>query len=430
MYVKLKTNNVKLINDKQIVNEYKNKIDNIHKSFVNKTCPSNDMLGWYDYPSNDKENETLLKNMQILHAKWKKLKIQDVIIIGIGGSYTGVKAILEFALPNPSKRAMNFHFLRSMASTSNLNCINSLKNKNWAVIVISKSGTTLESALNFRLVREILKKQYGSKHNERIVAITDPNKGVLHDLCIKHKYAMLPINGSIGGRFSTITSVGLFPAMLAGNNVKEILRGAKNAYIDLNNSSLEENSAYKYAAYRHYLYTKGKYDVENLITYENNLEDLCIQHRQLFGESEGKNKNSLYPTYSVCTTDLHSMGQLLQEGKQIFFETVFQVKNPIKDKVMTKSTFSNDDKLDYLVGKTLHEINYIACEATIRAHANAGINILQLELEDMSAYGFGYIYYWLSLAAATSASLLKHNPFDQPGVEGYKKVMFELLKRK
>lgn len=315
-------------------------------------------------------------------------------MIGIGGSYTGVKAILDFVEPDSTKHLVKIHFLNSVSSTHVSKTLKQLsKLKSWATVVISKSGTTLESSVNFRLVRQALYDQFDKQANQRIVAITDPQKGVLHDLCVEHGYEMLPILGDIGGRFSTLTPVGLFPALLAGIDIKDLLAGAKLAHHELTNCDPLKNTAYLYAAYRHYLYTKAKKDVEVLITYEDYLEMTCLQHRQLFGESEGKDHNSLFPTYSVFTTDLHSMGQLYQEGKQIFFETVLKIQNPHQDTKVNKSSFNNDDGLDYLVNKSLHEINELACQATTKAHADAGVNIIQIELDDSSAVTFGYLYY-------------------------------------
>ncbi|WP_036448940.1 glucose-6-phosphate isomerase [Mycoplasmoides pirum] len=427
MTLKFNPKLVKTISNKEIQNQYKLKISKIHKSIVDKTCLGNEMLGWYDYPNDS--CLSLLKNIKNLANQWKKLKINEVVIAGIGGSYTGIKAILQFVCNSRRTKNINFTFFDSL-STNNLTYIKNLKNKNWAIIVISKSGGTLETSINFRILREELKKKYKNKHNERIVAITDPNHGALNKLCKKHNYKMLAIYPNIGGRFSTITPVGLFPAALVNIDIDEIIRGAKQAKNDLKSDDLNKNSAYLYAAYRHYLYKICHYDVENVMVYEENLEYLCIQHRQLFGETEGKNKDSLYPTYSICTTDLHSMGQLLQEGKQIFFETVIKINKPFQNINIQKSSFENDDQLDYLSNKSLHEINYLVCEAVKKAHSNVGINILEIILDDMSEYTFGYVYFWLSLATTMSGLLLGHNPFNQPGVQAYKNLMFKMLGKK
>lgn len=425
--ISINTELVQEINKNDILSKYQKKVNLIHKSFIDKTCLGNEMLGWFDYPNED--HSKLIKDMFEIQQKWKKLKINNVVIVGIGGSYTGIKAILDFInIGNSSK--INFHFLASLSSSCNVSYINSLINKNWSIIVISKSGTTLESAVNFRILRELLKQQYKDKYFERIVAITDPNKGTLHDICVKHNYKMLPICTNIGGRFSTITPVGLLPALLANIDINEILNGAKLAKKDLESSDLNSNTAYLYAVYRHYLYKRLKYDVEVFVTYETNLEYLCLQHRQLFGESEGKKQDSLYPTYAICTTDLHSMGQLFQEGKKIFFETVLTVNKPSLDINIKKSTFANDDNLDYLANKSLNKINYLISESVMKAHLSSNVNILQLNLPDTTAFTFGYFYFWLCLSASMSASLLGHNPFDQNGVEVYKKLMFKSLGRK
>ncbi|WP_033159895.1 glucose-6-phosphate isomerase [Mycoplasmoides alvi] len=419
---------MKNISLSDIHKKYQKKVDKIHQSIFNKTCLGHEMLGWIDYP--DQDHSSLFLEMDKIKTKWLKFGINEVVIIGIGGSYTGIKAIINFVNADKQKEKINFCFFNALSSTENINYLNSLKTKNWSIIVISKSGSTLETALNFRILREAIKKQYKNKHYERIVAITDPNVGTLHDICIKNGYKILPIFSNIGGRFSTITPVGLFPALLAGIGIKSILQGAKDAKQDLNSSDLYNNTAYLYAVYRHFLYKHLKYDVEIFMTYESNLKYLCVQHQQLFGESEGKKQDSLFPTYAICTTDLHSMGQLFQEGKQIFFETVLKVLNPNKDMKISKSTFANDDKLDYLVGKTINEVNYLISDAVMKAHKDDGINIIQIFIPDTSAYTFGYFYYWLSIATAMSASLLNHNPFNQNGVEIYKKIMFKYLGRK
>lgn len=428
MFLKFDTKLVKGLSKSELQKKYQEKINKIHSDLVNKKGPSSEMLGWYDYPNEN--HEKLLSEMQSVVKQWRSKKITDLVIVGMGGSYTGVKAILEMVIPNENDRKVKVHFIRSLASTSIFNILKNLKSQNWALVVISKSGTTLESAIGFKLARQVLKDQFKTDFASRIVAITDPNHGVLHDLCLKSGYKMFPIRSDIGGRYSSISPVGLFPALVAGVKVEDILSGAKAAKKDCSKNSLSQNSAYAYAAYRHWLYTQKKLDVEIFISYENNLEDTLLQHRQLFGESEGKNNNSLFPTYSVFTTDLHSMGQLYQDGKKIFFETVLTFKEPIANLAMKKSTFQNDDHLDYLTNKTLHEINYLACQATMQAHAAAGVQIMNIELENMSAYAFGYFYYWLCVATAASARLLDHDPFNQPGVEAYKQRMFKLLGKK
>ncbi len=426
MAVKLDARLVGAADSKTIKGSYRDRIAKIHDSIVSKTCLGSEMLGWFDYPAGDLE--PMLERVKALADAWKRLGIECVAIAGIGGSYTGIKAILDFVRPKADS-PVEFVYFNSL-SANNLDLLDGLRKKNWALIVISKSGTTLETSINFRILREALAKKYKAKHRERVIAITDPRKGVLKELSDRHGYATLPIYPDIGGRFSTITPVGLLPAALANVDVRQIIEGARRAKKDLATPDLAKNTAYLYAAYRHFLYIEAKYDIENVMVYEQNLEYLCVQHRQLFGESEGKNRNSLYPTYSVCTTDLHSMGQLFQEGRQIFFETVFKVARPFADAKLKKSPFENDDGLDYLENSTLSGINGLVCEAVNQAHHDAGVNILQLTLDDMSAFTFGYVYYWLSIATTASALLLGHNPFNQPGVQAYKALMFKMLGKK
>lgn len=429
MFLKLNPNFVTAIKPEDLQKKYQEQVKNFHHDLVNNKGPGSNFLGWVHYPNND--HSEIMAKMESIANQWHARKIEEIVIIGMGGSYTGVKAILEMAIPNHNERKMHVHFMRSLSSSNLQTVLNQVKTKNWGIIVISKSGTTLESALAFKLARTALKNQFHHDYAWRIIAITDPHQGTLHDLCVKHQYTMLPIASDIGGRFSSITPVGLLPAMLCGIDVKKILQGAKAAYHDLiQHDAITQNSAALYACYRHYLYKNLNLSIEVLISYEDNVEDTLLQHRQLFGESEGKNHDALFPTYSIFTTDLHSMGQLYQQGVRNFFETVITFKKPLADIIMTKSVFNNDDHLDYLTDKTVHEINYLACEATIAAHKSSGVEILKIELEEMSAYAFGYLYYWFCFATAISARLLQHNPFDQPGVETYKQNMFKLLGKK
>lgn len=426
--IKLTFNLIKGLDYKKLDKNYQAKLDEIFSQLKNKKTPSANMLGWIDYV--DQDHTKIYKSIDNKITEWDKLKVTDVVVIGIGGSFTGIKAILDVVAYLPSEQKRQIHFIRSLSENSFLKILEEVKDKNWGIVVISKSGTTLEPSVGFKLFREALYKQYGEQAQKRIVAITDPKKGVLHDIAVKNKYEMLPIYSDIGGRFSTITPSGLLVAGLVGADYKQLIEGAKKAKADLFASSeLKKNSAYTYAALRHYLYTDMKKDVEIAITYEEQHEYLMLQHRQLFGESEGKSLNSLFPTYSVFTTDLHSMGQLYQDGKKIFFETVFSFEKANKNKLKLKnSEFNNDDQLDYLTKKSVNQLNYVACEATRQAHASAGVPIIEIDVKENSAYGFGYLYFWLCVATSVSALLLGHDPYNQPGVEDYKQRMFKLLK--
>lgn len=408
---------------------YAARVKELHTRIIKQKCAGSEMLGWRAWPNLD--HAKLFNSMREIAQRWSKLGVTDVAIVGIGGSYTGVKALVDFVLPDPSKHLVKLHYFTGMSALAVQTGLAALENKNWAVIVNSKSGTTLESALNFRLLREKLAQQYGKEHQQRIVAITDPHKGVLHDLCVKHNYTMLVIPADIGGRFSTLTAIGLLPALLVGIDVKQVIAGAADAQAKCNSGSLDRNSAYLYAAYRHWFYKRQGLEIEAFVVYEPAFEYLAIEHRQMFGESEGKGGEALFPTYSVFTTDLHSMGQLLQEGKRNFFETVVKLVSTPEEIKIPPSSFKDDDHLDYLLNKTYHSINAVACDATMRAHHEEGkVPILTITLPDHTAYTFGYFFQWLANAVTMSALLLSHNPFDQPGVESYKKLMFASLGKK
>ena len=302
-----------------------------------------------------------------------------------------------------------------------------LVNKKFAIIVISKSGTTLEPALAFRIFRKLLERNIGVKESHKyIVAITDYEKGTLLDLAKKNHYIRFGIPNNIGGRFSTLTNVGLFPLAIKGINPLMVIHGAKQALLDNSSNKLINSSAYLYACYRNYFLTHRKKVIENFIVYDPTLEFVAQQWRQLFGESEGKQNNGLFPTYSLFTTDLHSMGQYLQDGRKIFFETTLIVRKPRLDMKL----FINDDvdKLKYLNTQTIDWINKRAFIGTIKAHTELGKNDnLIIEIDRCDAYHFGYLIMWMQLAVMISGYLLKINPFDQPGVEAYKKNMFKLL---
>ncbi|QZX49075.1 glucose-6-phosphate isomerase [Mycoplasma sp. E35C] len=425
--IKLKFDLIKDVDHAKLTSKYQKKLDVIYDQLINKKTPSANMLGWIDYVNQDFSD--LYKKIDDQIKAWDELKITDVVVIGIGGSFTGVKAILDMAAYLPSQQKRKIHFVRSLSENSLVSVFEQIKDKNWGIVVVSKSGTTLEPSVGFKLFREELYKQYKDKAPERIVAITDPEKGVLHDLAVKNKYAMFPIYSSIGGRYSTLTPSGLLVAGLVGINYKDLINGANQARTDLfKTGDLTKNTAFCYAALRYYLYTELKKDVEIAVTYEEQHEYLMLQHRQLFGESEGKGLNSLFPTYSVNTTDLHSMGQLYQQGKKIFFETVFSFEkgnsNCLK---LAKSQFDNDDQLDYIANKSVNELNYVACQATKLAHANADVPIIEIDVEQNNAYAFGYVYYWMCIATSASCLLLGHDPYDQPGVEDYKQRMFKML---
>ena len=300
------------------------------------------------------------------------------------------------------------------------------KDKDVSINVISKSGTTTEPAIAFRIFRKFLEEKYGKEEaSKRIYATTDKEKGALKTLADEEGYETFVIPDDIGGRYSVLTPVGLLPMAVSGISIDEVLAGAKDATADLNEPELLKNPAYQYAAIRNILYEKG-YTTEILANYDPKLRFFSDWWVQLFGESEGKDGKGIFPTAANFTTDLHSLGQYIQEGRRNLFETVLRVQSEAEDLYIEQE--ENDlDGLNYLVGKSLHEINITASEATLKAHVDGGVPNMVVDLPALDAYTFGYMVYFFEKACAVSGYLLGVNPFDQPGVEAYKQNMFEML---
>lgn len=419
------TNNTHKINKQTIIRKYQHQCNKIITKLNKKELPGCNMTGWKNIV--DEANVNELSLIKQTANRWRKMNIKDVVIIGIGGSYTGVRAGMEMCGIPFDDSHMHLYWIHNISSTYLCGLKKKLSRKKFGIVVISKSGTTLEPALAFRIFKKLLEKNIGkSESHKYIVAITDYENGTLLELAKKNHYIHFGVPNNIGGRFSTLTSVGLFPLALKGINPLIVYHGAKQALNDNSSNKLSNCSAYLYACYRHYLLTHKKMSIENFIVYDPFLEFVAQQWRQLFGESEGKQNKGLFPTYSLFTTDLHSMGQYLQEGRKIFFETTLIVKKPRLDMKL----FINDDvdKLKYLNNKTIDLINKKAFTGTIRAHTDLGKNDnLVIEIDKCDAYHFGYLIMWFQLAVMMSGYLLKINPFDQPGVEAYKNNMFKLL---
>lgn len=301
-----------------------------------------------------------------------------------------------------------------------------LKDKDVSINVISKSGTTTESAIAFRIFRRFLEEKYGKEEaSKRIYATTDREKGALKALADKEGYESFVIPDDIGGRYSVLTPVGLLPMAVSGISIDDVLKGASDATNDLNEPDLTNNPAYQYAVVRNVLYEKG-YNTEILANYEPKLRYFSEWWVQLFGESEGKEGKGIFPTTANFTTDLHSLGQYIQEGPRRLFETVLRVQSEEKE-LYIQHEENNLDGLNYLAGKSLHEINITASEATLKAHVDGGVPNIIIDLPRLDAYTFGYMVYFFKKACAASGYLLGVNPFDQPGVEAYKRNMFEML---
>ena len=419
----------KQIDTKNVFEQYQEQCKKIHDSFKTKKFQGSEMTGWMTYPNN--VDESMIENMINISKEWiSDKKIKDVLLIGIGGSFIGVKAAIDMCLPY-FNREINFYYANNISSSYLTDLYKKLSEKtNLGIIVVSKSGTTLEPALALRMFYKLLLEKYGSEGaSERVVAVTDASKGTLLKLANKYNWRTFPIPDDIGGRFSVVSPVGLFPCAVAGIDIKSMINGFKDALKDTSNASINRNSAYQYAILRNYLNKKMKKDVEVFITYEPQLFYFSEHLKQLFAESEGKNSKGVLPIVAPMTTDLHSVGQYLQDGKKIFFETSLLLNKPMFDTKLSPF-FEDDDGLSFVNGKTVSEINNVAAISTIEAHSIEGnVPNIVLEIDEMNAYNFGYLYSWFSKALAMSARILGVNPFNQPGVENYKNRMFAKLKK-
>lgn len=405
---------------------YEEKVKEIDKMIKEKTGPGNDFLGWVNHPLDyDKEELKRIKEA----AKYVRDNYDVLVVCGIGGSYLGARAAIEAINGTLGHTKPEIIYLgQTFDPTYISQVLNYIKDKKFAVNVISKSGTTTETSVSFRLLREMLEKRDGLEEARKaIFATTDANKGALLTLAKKEGYVRFVLPDDIGGRYSVQTAVGLFPIACAGIDPEEILLGSKKAMEDTSNPNLMENEAYKYAVIRHELYEKYGKRVEMFITYVPSFIQLGEWFKQLFGESEGKEGKSVLPDSATFTTDLHSLGQYIQEGSPIFFETTLRLLKH-RDEVKVPGDKENLDGLNYLEGKDLGYIQDKAMEGTLKAHTdNAKADNIVLELEEMTPFNLGYVFYFFERACAMSAYLNGVNPFNQPGVEIYKKNMFHLL---
>lgn len=391
----------------------------------------NEFLGWVDLPWNyDKDELIRIKNA----AKKIKENSDVLIVIGIGGSYLGAKAAIDMlnnsfynSMTKDNRKTPEIYFAgNSISSTYLLDLVDLVKDKDISVNIISKSGTTTEPAIAFRVFKELLENKYGKDGaKERIFATTDKNKGALKNLADSEGYESFVIPDNVGGRFSVLTAVGLLPIEVSGVNVDDVIKGAQDAKNDLSCKDVLENPCYKYVAARNALYRKGK-TTEILVNYEPRLQYFSEWWKQLFGESEGKDNKGIFPSSVNFSTDLHSMGQYIQDGIRNIFETVINVKNPTRDFAIQKSEVDLDG-LNYLSDKTVDFVNKKAYEGTVLAHNDGGVPNIIIEIPKISPYYFGYLVYFFEKACGVSGYLLGVNPFNQPGVEAYKKNMFALL---
>ncbi|QBQ07974.1 glucose-6-phosphate isomerase [Spiroplasma gladiatoris] len=422
--IKINFSNSKI--EKDIKEFDQNKIKKIDEMIVNKTGKGSDFLGWVDWPINfDKEEYQKMKEV----AKKLRDEIEVLLVIGIGGSYLGARAADEMIRGLfPNDKVKLIYIGNTISSTYIHQVVEFLKDKEFGIANISKSGTTTEPGIAFRVFEKLL---VDSKSKEiakqRIVAVTDKAKGALKELATSEGYQTFTIPDDIGGRFSVFTPVGIFPLLVAGIDTDKLFEGSKQAYEDLKDIN---NSAYQYAVARYILNTKKGYKAETLVSYELQMQMFNEWWKQLFGESEGKDGVGLFPSSCVFSTDLHSLGQFIQEGtKNVLFETIIDIKKPSNDLKVPENK-ENLDGLNYLTKNSFHEINQTALKGVIDAHANSGdVPNIVIEFESMDAKMFGYAIYWFMKAVAMSGYLLDINPFNQPGVEIYKQNMFKLLKK-
>ncbi|MCA1057211.1 glucose-6-phosphate isomerase [Rossellomorea aquimaris] len=402
-----------------------------HHSLHEQTGAGSDFLGWVDLPVDyDKEEFSRIKKS----AEKIKNDSDILLVIGIGGSYLGARAAIEMlnhsfynALPKEKRSTPQVLFLgQNISSTYMKDLMDLLDGKDFSINVISKSGTTTEPAIAFRIFRKMLEEKYGVEEaRKRIYATTDKSKGALKTLANDEGYETFVVPDDVGGRYSVLTAVGLLPIAVSGVEIDQMMKGAAEAREDFSKSELTENPAYQYAAVRNVLYNKGK-TIEMLINYEPGLQYFSEWWKQLFGESEGKDQKGIFPSSANFSTDLHSLGQYVQEGRRDLFETVIKVQEPRHELTIEKAE-SDLDGLNYLAGETVDFVNNKAFEGTLLAHTDGGVPNLIVEIPAMDAYTFGYLVYFFEKACAMSGYLLGVNPFDQPGVEAYKVNMFALL---
>ena len=413
--------------------EYKAQIENIHKDLHRRANDENDFVGWLELPTNyDKEEFKRIKKA----AKKIKKESDILVVIGIGGSYLGARAVIESLtssfynmLPDKQRKYPQILYAGNNLSSNYLNeLIEYIGDKDFSVNVISKSGTTTEPAIAFRVFREILENKYGiDEARSRIYATTDKEKGALKTLAENEGYEQFVVPDNIGGRYSVLTAVGLLPIATAGIDIDKLMEGARVAQERYNDPNLKYNECYQYAVVRNILYKLYK-NTEILVNYEPKKHYFTEWWKQLFGESEGKDEKGILPVGVDNTTDLHSMGQYIQEGRRNLFETVVSVKTPNSDFIIN-SDDDNLDGLNYLAGKKLDYVNKKAMEGTVQAHVSGDVPNIGVLMNKLDEENIGELIYFFEKACAMSGSLLGVNPFNQPGVEKYKKNMFKLLKK-
>ena len=427
--VDLKNSNI----TKKSILEYKQKVEKIHKDLHERANLEDDFAGWVELPTNyDKKEFARIKKA----AKKIKKESDILVVIGIGGSYLGARAVIEALthtfynmLPDKQRKFPQILYVGNNLSPNYINdLIEYIGNKDFSVNVISKSGTTTEPAIAFRIFREILENKYGIEEaRSRIYATTDKEKGALKTLAENEGYETFIVPDNVGGRYSVLTAVGLLPIATAGIDIDKLMEGARLAQERYDDPDLKYNECYQYAVARNILY-KEKKNIEILVNYEPKMHYFTEWWKQLFGESEGKQKKGIFPAGVDFTTDLHSMGQYIQEGRRNLFETVISIENSASDMKIHPDD-DNLDGLNYLAGKGLDFVNKKAMEGTIKAHVTGEVPNIVLHMDRLDAENMGELIYFFEKACSMSGMILGINPFNQPGVEEYKKNMFKLLKK-
>lgn len=397
----------------------------------NRTGAGAEYSDWLTLPTDyDKAEFARIKAA----AKRIQSESKILVVIGIGGSYLGAKMAVDFLnpmfnneLPDDQRQGVKIYFAGNSTSAAYLNdLVRVIGDQDFSVNVISKSGTTTEPSIAFRVFKKLLEKKYGAEAaKQRIYATTDANRGALHDEAVAAGYETFTIPDGVGGRFSVLTAVGLLPIAASGADIYALMAGAKDAQEAYSDADLNKNAAYKYAAARRILYDKG-YTTELLINWEPSMQYLSEWWKQLMGESEGKNQKGIYPSSANYSTDLHSLGQYIQEGRRDLFETVVKLDNPVSNLDLPREA-DNNDGLQYLEGITIDDVNTKASQGVILAHVDGGVPNLAVHLPAQDAYTLGYMIYFFELAVGASGYLFGINPFNQPGVEAYKTAMFALL---
>lgn len=414
------------------LNIYKNKIKDTFKTIYDKSGAGNDFLGWTTLPSEITSDFILdIKNQAEIIRK----KSEIFVVIGIGGSYLGARAVIE-ALSNQFSAIINspdttqvIYAGHNMSEDYMVELLDLLDKKDYSMAVISKSGTTTEPAVAFRILKNHLENKYGKEEAKtRIVAITDKERGALKTLANSEGYKTYIVPDNVGGRYSVLTPVGLLPIAVAGIDIEELVNGALAVENYCKSNPNSDNAVAQYAIARQALYHNNKTN-EILVSYEPRMQYIAEWWKQLYGESEGKDGKGIFPASDIFTTDLHSMGQYIQEGLRNIFETVISIEKPNKE-IRIPAVDNDLDQLNYIAGKRLSEVNHTAETATILAHVDGGVPNIIIQIPNISAETIGELIYFFEMGCALSGYMLEVNPFDQPGVEAYKKNMFALLGKK